>query len=217
MKNILFSLLVTLASLSAYSQQGFEGEVTYKISYKNLPEDMAMYKAMLPKKTKLIIKNEWSKIEQNIAIAKIQMITNSKTKKNIMLMKGMGKKIAVESKDTSQHSSSQFTIVQLKEVKVIAGYLCNKVVLSDTGENKIILWVTKDLPAYQNSNLPDMDLGGFPMEFSLEKDEMKMRMTVKKVNRKKIEDSEFQIPEDYEIKTAEEMGEMMQGMDFGGK
>ena len=217
MKKIAICLLIILTSVISWGQ-GFEGEVTYRISYKNLPDSIpAMYKAMLPKKTKLVIKNEWSKIEQNVLVAKVQIITNSKTKKNITLMRGMGQKIAIESMDTTQPSASQFNVTKSKKIKIIAGYKCTKTVLKDTSDNSITLWVTKDLPAYKNSNLPDMDLGGFPMEFSFEKEGMKLRMTARKVTKKKIKDSEFQIPEGYEKKTPEEMGEMMQGMDFGAK
>lgn len=202
--------------LVGFSAKKFEGVITYKISYKNLPKEMGMYKAMLPKKSRIIIKNEWSKIEQNLGIiGKTQMINNSKTNKNIMLINALGKKIAMEIKDTtSGKDASHFSVTKKEGFKIIAGYKCSKVVISDTSNNTITLWVTNELPTYKNSNLPNVDIGGFPMEYSMEKDDMRMRMTAKKVTAKKIEDKEFKIPKGYEMKTPEEMGELMKGMKF---
>ena len=213
MKNILITSLFIIASLFTFSQDGFEGEVTYKISYKNLPEEMGMYKAMLPKKTKIVIKNEWSNIEQNMMVVKMNVISNSKTKKSVMLIKGMGQKIAMETEDTTQQNGSSFTVTKTTEMKIIEGYKCNKVMLKDTGSNEIVMWITKELPAYKNNNLPDVELDGFPMEFSFEKDNMKMRMTASKIDKKKIDDKEFEIPEGYEKKTPEEMAELFGNMD----
>lgn len=215
MKHIFLALVLTIATLFSYSADNFEGVISYKISYKNLPEDMGMYKAMLPKRTKLIIKNHMSKIEQNVALAKVHIITNNKTKKTIMLMSMLGKKIAVESEDTTQqHDISSLTVTKKKDIKVIAGYKCSKVVITDTSSNVITLWITDELPAYKNANLPDVEIGGFPMEYSMKQDEMRVRMTASKVTEKKIDDKEFKIPKGYEKKTPEEMGELMKGMKF---
>ena len=216
-KALIFTFLIFL-SLVSWNKENFEGEITYKISYKNLPEEMGMMKAMLPKKTRIIIKDEWSKISQNMGImGKTQIINNSKTKKTIMLMNVLGKKIAMEMEDTNSHkpSASIFKVIKENTVKIIAGYKCKKVTITDTSENKIILWTTNELPAYQNQNLPDVEIGGFPMEYSMEQNDMRIRMTASKVKAKKIDDKEFKIPKGYEMKTPEEMGELMKGMNFG--
>jgi hypothetical protein len=216
MKNIFITLLLSCSILFGFSAEKFEGVINFKISYKNLPEEMGMYKAMLPKKTKVTIKNEWSKIEQNMGlIAKTNIIYNSATKKTIMLISALGKKFAVENEDTtSKKGMTGFTITKMDVIKIIAGYKCNKIIISDSTENQIILWVTDNLPTYKNASLPNVDFEGFPMEYSMEQNEMRVRMTASEVTEKKIEDKEFEIPEGYEKRTAEEMGEMMKGMKF---
>jgi len=181
-----------------------------------------MIKAMLPKKTKITIKNEWSKCAQNMGIiGKTQIINHSATNKTIMLISAMVKKIAMEMEDTNATNpssvKSHYTIQKGTELKVIAGYKCNKVTMTDSANNKIVLWITKELPSYKNKNLPDIELEGFPMEYSMVQNDMRIRMTASKVSAKKIDLKEFEIPEGYEMKTQEEIGELMQGMDFGGK
>ena len=214
MKNILITILLLSLTLFSFSGKTFEGEVTYKISYKNLPEEMGMYKAMLPKKTKLTLKGEWSKMQQNMGIfAKTNVIHNSKTKKSIVLMNLLGKKFAVESVDTTKTSDhGSYSVKELKDIKVIAGYKCNKVIISDSSENNITIWITKKLPTYKNSSLPSVKLKGFPMEYHIEKDGMTLRVSATKVNKKNIKDKEFAIPKGYEKKTPEEMEKMMKGI-----
>ena len=216
MKQLFFVILLSFLSLSGLAKVSFEGQIDFKISYKKLPEEMGMYKAMLPKKSRVLIKNEWSKIQQNMGVLmKMDVIFNSKTNASLMLINAMGKKIAVETKDTAKKiDPNLFTLTKKDDIKIIAGYKCQKNLLTDTANNSYVLWITDKLPSYKNQNLPDIDLGGFPMEYSIENNGMSVKMTASKVVEKEISDSEFRIPDDYEKKTAEEMGELMQGMKF---
>ncbi len=216
MKHIIFTLLFLSVVIISKASNTFEGTIDYKISYKNLPEEMGMYKAMLPKKSRVILKNEWSKIEQNMGILmKMDIVFNSNTHTSFMLINAMGKKIAVETNDTThQVDPSLFTLTKKEDIKIIAGYKCQKKILTDSANNSYTLWITDKLPSYKNQNLPDIDLGGFPMEYNIENNGMSVRMTASKVTKKSISDEEFIIPEDYEKKSAEEMGELMKGMKF---
>ena len=216
MKHIILSLLFLSSFLFSGASEAFEGEIDFKISYKNLPEEMGMYKAMLPRKSRVIIKNNWSKIEQNMSpLMKMDIIFNSETSTSLMLINAMGKKIAVEMNDTTEKiDPSLFTLTQKEDIKIIAGYKCRKKIITDTANNSYTLWVTDKLPSYKNQNLPDIDMGGFPMEYNIENNGMSVRMTASKVTEKSISDDEFTIPEGYEKKTAEEMGELMKGMKF---
>lgn len=216
MKQLILTSILIVASLIGFSGDKFEGAIDYKISYKNLPEEMGMYKAMLPRKSRVIIKNEWSKIQQNMGMMmKMDIIFNSQTNTSLMLINALGKKIAVEMNDTTEKiDPSLFKLTKKEDVKIIAGYKCTKNILTDTANNSYTLWITDKLPSYKNQNLPDIDLGGFPMEYNIENNGMSVRMTASKVTEKEISDSEFVIPEDYERKSAEEMGEMMKGMKF---
>jgi len=216
MKRLFFSVFFSFLVLSGIAKVNFEGQIDYRISYKNLPEEMGMYKSMLPKKSRVLIKNEWSKIQQNLGVLmKMDVIFNSETNTSLMLVNALGKKIAVETTDTSQQvDPSLFTLTKKDEIKIIAGYKCKKNILTDTANNSYVLWITDKLPTYKNQNLPNIDLGGFPMEYSIENNGMSIRMTASKVVEKNIPDSEFTIPEGYEKKTAEEMGELMKGMKF---
>ena len=86
MKHIILSLLFLSSFLFSGASVAFEGEIDFKSSYKNLPEEMGMYKAMLPRKSRVIIKNNWSKIEQNMSpLMKMDIIFNSETSTSLML------------------------------------------------------------------------------------------------------------------------------------
>ena len=214
MKNILIILLLSFTTMSANFAQDFEGEITYKLAYKNLPEEMGIYKAMLPKSSKLIIKNHMSKMQQNMsAFIKMDIVSNAKTDYILIMVNALGKKIAYEP-DVEEMKQGVYSVELKDDIKVIEGYKCNKAVIKDTADNLITYWYTKDLPSYNNSNLPNVDIEGFPMEYIVKQNGMTVRATVSKIDKKSIDDSEFELKKGYEKKTKEEIEEMMGRMKF---
>ncbi len=213
MKNIILTTLLALSALLSANSQTFEGEITYKITYTDLPAEAEMYKAMLPVKSVVVMKNEKSMTEQNtMGIINIKMINNSKTKKSAMLMDMMGKKIVMEDNVESEDVKSNFEVIKQSETKMIAGYKCNKAIIKNGEGNEVVYWYTTSLPGYKGKNIPNIDLEGFPMEFSINQEAMSMKMTVTTVEKKAVNDSVFEIPADYEKKTKEEMQDLLKGM-----
>ena len=216
MKNILITSILLVSSLLSVNAQTFEGEITYKITYSDLPAEAEMMKAMLPKKSVVVMKNEQSMTEQkSMGIVNIKVISNTLTKKTVMLMNMLGKKIKMEEEMNSDDiPKSDYTVIKSKETKTIAGYKCNKAILKDSEGNEVIYWYTKSLPGYKGQNIPNVNIEGFPMEFEIKQETMGMKMTVTTVDKKEISNSIFEIPEGYEKMTKEEMQEMFKG--FGG-
>ena len=92
MKNLFLTSIFLLSTLLSVNAQTFEGEITYKITYSDLPAEAEMYKAMLPTKSVIVMKNEKTMTEQkSMGIVNIKVISNTKTKKTVMLMDMMGK------------------------------------------------------------------------------------------------------------------------------
>ncbi|MEN8927335.1 MAG: DUF4412 domain-containing protein, partial [Flavobacteriales bacterium] len=179
MKNILLTSLIALSTFLSATAQKFEGEITYKISYSDLPAEMEMYKAMLPAKSVILMKNEKSVTEQNtMGIMKMKIISNSKTMKTSILMDMMGKKIVMESDSDSEETKSDLEVTKTSETKTIAGYKCKKAIVKDKDGNEMVYWYTKDLPGYKGKNIPNLDLDGFPMEFEAKQETMSMTMSV---------------------------------------
>ena len=214
MKNLFLTSIFLLSALLSVNAQTFEGEITYKITYSDLPAEAEMYKAMLPTKSVIVMKNEKTMTEQkSMGIVNIKVISNTKTKKTVMLMDMMGKKIMMEDDmDSDEIKKSEFEVVKKSETKTIAGYKCNKAILKDKDGNEVTYWYTKSLPGYKGKSIPNVNIEGFPMEFEIKQETMGMKMTVTDVNKKTVSNSIFDIPSDYEIMTKEEMQKMFKGM-----
>lgn len=214
MKNLFLISIFFLSALLSVNGQTFEGEITYKITYSDLPAEAEMYKAMLPTKSVIVMKNERTMTEQkSMGIINIKVISNTQTKKTMMLMDMMGKKIMIEDEmDSDEVKKSEFEVIKKSETKTIAGYKCSKAILKDKDGNEVTYWYTKSLPGYKGKSIPNVNLEGFPMEFEIKQETMSMKMTVTTVNKKTVSNSVFDIPEGYEKMTKEEMRKMMGGM-----
>ena len=216
MKNLFLSSLLILSTFLSVNAQTFEGEITYKITYSDLPAEAEMYKAMLPKKSVVVMKNEKTMTEQNtMGIMKMKVVGNSKTSKSTILMDVMGKKIMMENDvndEEIKEAQSEFEVIKKSETRTIAGYKCNKAILKNKEGNEVIYWYTEELPGYKGKNMPNVDIDGFPMEFEIKQEAMSMKMTVSNVNKKSIDDSVFDIPEGYEKMSKEDMQKMFKGM-----
>ena len=155
-----------------------------------------------------------SKMEQNMsALIKMDIISNSKTNYVLIMVNALGNKIAYEP-DAEEMKHGAYTVELKDEIKVIEGYKCNKALITDTAKNVITYWYTKELPSYKNSNIPNVDIEGFPMEYIVSQNGMTVKATVSKINEKSIDDSEFELKKGYEKKTKEEIEAMMGGMKF---
>lgn len=214
MKHLILSLTLFFSLISGSFSQDFEGEITYNLSYKDLPEEMAMYKAMLPKSSKLIIKNHMSKMEQNMSVLmKMDIVANAKTNYLLIMVNALGNKIAYEP-DTKELKAGTYKVELKNDIKIIEGYKCKKALITDTANNVITYWYTTELPSYKNSNLPNVKIDGFPMEYVISQNGMTIKASVSKVEKKSINDSEFELKKGYEMKTKEEIEQMMGGMKF---
>jgi len=107
-------------------------------------------------------------------------------------------------------------IVYLDETKDIAGYTCKKaeyITLDEYDEEvTTIVYYTEDIGS------PSMNFGGqfngligYPMEYIMQTDEGTITFSVSALKSKKIKDTEFLIPTDYEELSPEQVKEM-----FGG-
>ena len=210
MKNLFLFLLSVSITFNALSKNLFEGEINYKITYSDVPEDMKMALSMMPTKAKMILKNEWSRYEQSMGlVGNMAVISNSLTKKSFSLVDFLGKKIAIENKDTSSVQSVYKKIEHTKLKKKIAGYKCKKILLTDTANNLSEIWVTKKIQASSFSGVPLEISGGFVLEYVVKTKGMKMTISATKVEKRKVTVSEFKIPDGYEKMTLEEFEESM--------
>jgi GLPGLI family protein len=174
-------------------------------------------KAMMPKTMVLTIKGDKSRSEMVMGMGKTVAISNAETKESIALIDMMGQKIAVKSTPEEIQEeisgSPKMTVETTDETKDILGYMCNKAIIKSDEGTQIIVYYTKELGtgATYFDDPQFKDITGLMLEFEIPNEGMSMKFTAITVESKNVADTEFEIPEGYQIKTKEEM----KGM-FGG-
>lgn len=219
-KNLTFSwLLATIITLLAFqaSAKEFKGVITYKITIEGSGVTDEM-KTMMPKTMVMSIKGNKSRSEMVMSMGKTISISDGDAKTAITLMDMMGQKIAIQSgTDDIMKEMAESPAVQVEvtsETKDILGYVCKKAIITNPEEDmELIVYFTEELGTKElNFDNPQFkDINGVMLEFELPNEMFNMHFTAVSVEKKNVDDSEFTIPEGYQIKTKEEM----KGM-FGG-
>jgi GLPGLI family protein len=213
-------LLLTVFLFSSFitPPKEFKGVVTYKItiSGSGVTDEMKNY---MPKTMTLSVKGNKSRSEMVMMGGKTVSISDGDTKTSIVLMDMMGQKIAVNS--TTEEINAELekgpkTSVKVTgETKDILGYTCKKAIISFEGEDtEVIVFYTEELgtKALNFDNPQFKDIDGLMLEFEIPEEQFNMQFTAVTVEKTNVDDSQFTIPEGYQIKTKEEMKGMFGGM-----
>ena len=195
----------------------FKGVITYKITVEGSGVTDEM-KNMMPKSMIMSVKGNKSRSEMVMSMGKTVSITDGDSKTTTTLMDMMGQKLAIQMstdeimKEISDAPEAKVEVTS--ETKEIAGYLCKKAIVTIAEEDQeIIVYFTEELGtgAMNFDNPQFKDINGVMLEFEMPGDEFSMHFVATSVEKKNVEDSEFTIPEGYQVKTKEEL----KGM-FGG-
>lgn len=149
-------------------------------------------------------------------------IFDSEKMTGIMLLDMMGQKYAVEMSTAEMEKDlaegPEVKIEKLSETKEIAGYVCKKAIVKTLKANgdvdsELEVFYTQELGAggINMDNPMFKDIDGVMLEYSIKEENISMKMTAVSVEKKKISDSEFEIPEGFKKVTEEELQLM-----FGG-
>ncbi|PLX06745.1 MAG: hypothetical protein C0596_13635 [Marinilabiliales bacterium] len=207
-------------SVTGYSQKKakpFKGVITYGITYEGEEMD-ATTQAQLPTEVVVSILGQKVRNEQISAFYSMASISNLEDGSAIVLIDAMGMKIAVnQTKEDIDANIEEAgledpVINYLDETKEIAGYTCKKAEVT-SGDEVIEVYYTEEInvPEGMNDTNGFKGINGLLMEYSVVQEGMIMIMTVKEVKKGKVNKGMFVIPDDYEIKTMEELGGL-----FGG-
>ena len=219
-KNLTFSwLLLTIFALFSFQTfaKEFKGVITFKITVEGSAVTDEM-KTMMPKTMTMTIKGNKSRSEMIMSMGKTISISDGDAKTAITLMDMMGQKIAIQSnyeeimKDMAESPEAKVEVTS--ETKDILGYVCKKAIITIPEEDmEIIIYFTEELGSKELnfSNPQFKDINGLMLEFEIPNEMFNMHFSAVSVEKKNVDDSEFAIPEGYQIKTKEEM----KGM-FGG-
>jgi GLPGLI family protein len=216
-------LLILFLGLSIVSfAQMKKGKITYDMSFSSDNPEMAMGLSMMSG-SKMIMSFMPGKSRSEVSMGMMGTMTtisDEKSKKILSLTNMMGMKYAIEStlEDSKAAASEQEKpkVEITNETKEIMGYKCTKAIMTTNADGEaqtITMWYTKDITAFTGGQqYYNEDMPGFPMQISLSREGMNVDMTVTNIE-KKVDKKAFdmKVPEGYEVKTQEELMQMMGG------
>lgn len=194
-----------------------EGSIEYDASVVDPNSPMA---DMAPSSMTIKFKNNMSCVEMNagMGLFSTAFITNPETKTLIQLVRLMNKKFSlVQNEEQLKKENELFNleIIPTKQTKLIAGYKCKKAVAHYKGGNSpdFDIYYTQDLniknPNFAN---PYSMIDGVLMEYQMKKFGVEMKFTAKSVLKGDIDDSTFNLPQDYKAITNKEMNDLILGL-----
>lgn len=220
MKKILFSIAIVALSVFNVSAQIDEGHVKFNIDMSSTNPEMEMQLAMWQGSTfEVYFSGDLTRTEMNMgSMMKISNITSASSDKALMLMSGMMGDIAVklgkEDMESSAEKQGEVEITFADDTKEIQGYNCKKAISTDEEGNESAIWYTEEIKVNKiGQNYLSDEVPGFPLEFELNRGELKMTMSStefnKKLDKKKVKDLfSIEVPEGYKEMSIEELGSM---------
>lgn len=198
-----------------------EGTVTYAVEY-DLPPDQQAMVAMLPTEYKVDFKAGISKFRMDMGMFATEVVYNNNTEETLSLtdVPMQNKKIAVkmngeqyDKMNAMQYGEKDYSINETTETKKIGAYNCVKYVLTDKISNESVdVWTTSEVQIPINSVAANFKmLKGTPVEFSINAQGLKTKISLKEVKESAISDIKMDIPSDYETLTFEELLKQMGG------
>jgi GLPGLI family protein len=219
MKNFILTVFVFLSVTFSLKAQLTEGHFTYTIEASSENPDMQMVTGMMQGSTLDIhFKDKITRSEMKMgSMMNIVTVSNENSGEILLLMSGMIGKNAIlmttEEVEALSEGKPEMNVELLDETKTIEGYLCKKAVLSDENGGESIFWYTEEIEiskvgqTYLNKEVP-----GFPMQYDLNNNGLKMTMTVSKFEKKLDKNIkplfDMNIPEGYKTLTLEELEKM---------
>lgn len=219
MKKLFMTVLVLVAGFGFLSMTAgaagkpFEGVITYKITYPDTKVSESQM-AMLPKVITVSVKGNKSRTDMSMGGMNTVEIIDYKEKTSVSLLNLMGQKYAlkmttadIEKKATEKGTPS---VELVSETKVIAGYTCNKAVVTINNDGVKSTFEVFYCPELGSKmiNFADpvyKDIDGALMEFSTSEQGMTMKFTATSIEKKNLSAKDFEVPSDYTITTEEEL------------
>lgn len=212
MKN--FSLLLlTLLLTGNLLAQGFEGVITYSITYDQLPAEMQGMEQMLPKSQKILVKGDKTRFEQTTQVSSTIVLSDIGTGTSTILIEAAGQKfkLSMSKEDVDKTIKQQGTpeINYVDGTKEVAGYLCKKAEVTMDGlDEKAIFYYTEEIPPISMRGMENLQLKGMALEYKMSTNGMKMVMMVTDMQKQDISDEMFTVPDGYTEMT-DQMKQMM--------
>lgn len=193
-----FTSMILISNISVNAQSNFEGRIIYNITYTNLPKEMKGYESMLPKEIKIHMKGSKSRVEQAQMMGTNVVVSDMSQKSGFLEMDVNGKKLRmiVSPEKFKEENAKKNSIEYVDEHKVIAGYPCKKAIMK--GENgEVVMSVFYTEKIKNKVQMEFVGLKGFPLEYSMNQQNIKMVITASVVSAEPVSDQLFEKSEGY--------------------
>lgn len=218
---IIAILTISLSGCSIFQggNKSFEGVIKYSIDVEGDVDDQTM--AALPTGVTEYYKGTSIRKDQESLSYSVGVITKGETGETIMLMDipMMGQKFAYkQSKEEIEEAKAEMEdnkpeISETGETKEILGYTCKKADVMIEDDIYPVYYTTEiTLDANPNENGMFEGIEGVILEYTVNQQGIVMHFTATEVKKEKVPAATFEIPEDYDVKTAEEIEAMFGGM-----
>ncbi len=226
MKKTLLLFLAIMAISFVQAQKAFEGTIQYKITYKNLPDEMAGMESMLPQGTSITMSKNMTRMEQDLGVSgEMIVISNNKTgDRTIYVDAGMQKLKTNATQEQAESMNGNAPEVSIEyvdgETLEILGYKAKKAVITtkadvagSTVESKTVVYYT-DKIANPDGDDRFGELKGLPLYYEMELQGMTVVTQAAEMT-KGVSEADFAELEGFQEITFEQFQEMMQ-MAAGG-
>jgi len=214
---LLLGLLITVNTATAQKKLK-NGRIDYQVTeIKSEKPGATMLQGM---EMNLYFKGDMHKLEISTMGGMINMatITDLAATTHVTMVNMMGRKMKV-SADTlpKTRPTTDYTVTYERDnIKKIADYPCYKAIMKSTDGVTMTAYVTNKIKARHPYFVQLFSgLEGWPMEYTIENNGMKMTFTAQAVSRDIDTDGIFVVPNDYEEKTPEEFKAAMGGINLG--
>lgn len=199
------------------AQKITECQVTYDIDLSDPDMDPMAKMMMNGMKMKMAFQDGKARVDMKMTMMKMSAIVNEGEKEGVVLMKMMGKKMAIpmteEEFEGTGDPVEDYEVEYTGKSKKVAGYSCDQVLVK-TGEGETFeLWCTDKIEAATTrTGYGYSKVNGFPLEMDVNQDGMIIKMKATQVSTDKFEDGFFDttIPEGYEIMDQDDLQKMGQ-------
>lgn len=222
LKKVTYIIIIIFLSLQFYncsdkSDIDDEGVIEYKVSYPKMDKNNFMLDFM-PRKMVMKFKEDIfsSNLSAGMGMFKSSFVCDQEKKQFTQQVKIINKKYALVLDENGIKESigknPTFNIEFTSEIKNILGYNCKKAIITVNNEKQDAFSVFyTDKIGLKNPNWCNEFAGidGVLLEYQYEKYDVCMRFTASKIEFKEIDDSEFDIADDYKMISEEEMNKEM--------
>ncbi|MFM8951070.1 MAG: DUF4412 domain-containing protein [Bacteroidota bacterium] len=191
-----------------YAQDFIEGRIVYDITFPELDMDEAT-RGSLPRESVVFVKGDLTRTDLNVGPRMSSTsIYNYKSGEVTALTEFMDSKTYIVMTPgkgpVPTQNSNQLTVFDT-ERKTIAGFDCKRAVMKNKDNVSSNLYYTDLIKARLAVNVQFPGVDGFPMEFMVDQNGLKMMFSVRQVIAESVPDSVFSIPSDYKQVTPDDL------------